>query len=293
MTTAADLIQSAKRWLSNTGRPEINKLTNSENSSDASIQFDFALGSIAPGAVVCADLEEMYVFSVSAPSATVQRGFAGSPAASHSAGALVEVNPLFSNWRILCEINAELAALTSPSNGIYAVDTIDIDVTTASTYNLDVDVTNVLMVQTNTLGPGMDWPRLRRWDVLYNQDTGSFGSGVALQLYEVPSPGRQLRVTYATGFSPLGNLTDDAESAGLPTTAADIPSIGAAARLLSSREARRSQLDAQPEARQAADVPPSTARSAAAQLFALRDRRIKEEAARLSRRYPAAMRPAV
>jgi hypothetical protein len=80
---------------------------------------------------------------------------------------------------------------------------------------------------------------------------------------------------------------------GLMASAADIPAIGVAARLLSSREARRSQVDSQPENRRAADVPPGTARSAASGLFALRDRRLREESAKLKNLYPQFMRPAV
>lgn len=288
MTTTADLIASAKRWLQHTGRPEINRLAGAESNSDINIGVDWDLGSITAGAVICVDLEEMYVWTASSFSAQVQRGWNGSTPAAHSSGALVEVNPLFSNWRILNEINAELNSL-SPQ--IYQVKTKTITATAASSYDLVADVIDVLTVQTNAYGASLDWPELHRWKFWANQDTSVFGSGRALQFFEMPAPGRTIRVTYAAPLNTLSTLADTVETvSGLPTSAADIPSIGAAARLLSSREARRSQMDAQPEARQAADVPPSTARSAAAQLFALRDRRIKEEVGKLTRLYPTRMR---
>lgn len=290
MTTTAELIHSARRWLQSSGRPEYNRLTNSETNSDVSIQFDFALGSISPGAVLGVDLEEMYVWSVAAPSATVQRGWNGSTAATHNAGAIVEVNPLFSSWRIFSEVNAELNSL-SPQ--IYQIKTVSVTVTSNTSYNLAADVIDVLAVQYNDYS-GADWPQLGRWALLTNQDTSVFASGRALRLFEAPAPGRTLRVTYAAPLSTLATLTDTVETvSGIPASAVDIPAIGAAARLLSSREARRSQVDAQPEPRQAAEVPPGAARGAAAQLFALRDRRIREEAGKLSRLYPSRIRRAV
>lgn len=290
MASTSDLIHSAKRWLHSSGRPEHNRLTNLETNVDTSIQLDFALGSISPGAVLGVGLEEMYVWSVAAPSATVQRGWNGSTAAQHAAGAVVEVNPLFSQWRIFNEINAELNSL-SPQ--IYQVKTVSVTASINSSYNLATDVLDILNVQYNDI-TGADWPVLTRWALLTNQDTAVFASGKALRLYEMPAPGRTIRVTYAAPLSTLATIADTVETtSGIPASAIDIPAIGAAARLLSSRESRRSQVDAQPEPRQAGDVPPGTARSAAAQLFALRDRRIKEESSKLSRLYPSRIRRAV
>ena len=290
MASTTDLINAARRWLQSSGRPEYNRLTATENSADTSFAFDFALGSITEGAVLGVDLEEVHVWSATAPNATVQRGWNGSTPAAHAAGTIVEVNPLFSAWRILGEINAELSSL-SPQ--IYQVKTVSATATTDSSYDLADDVLDILTVQYNDYA-GADWPQLSRWSLLANQDTAVFASGRALRLYEMPAPGRTLRITYAAPLGALTALSDDVTTVtGLPATAADLPAIGAAARLLSAREARRSQIDSQPESRQAADVPPGAARGAAAQLFALRDRRIKEETAKLSRLFPSRIRRAV
>ena len=291
MATTSDLIHAARRWLQSSGRPEFNKLTAAETNSDTVFALDFALGSVQPGAVLCVDLEEVYCWSVSSPNATVQRGWNGSTAATHSLGALVEVNPLFSSWRIFNEINAEINSI-SPT--IYQVKTVSVTSTTAWSYNLASDVIDVLTVQYQDIGPSGDWPLLTRWAFLANQDTSSFASGRALTFYEMPVPGRTLRITYAAPLVPLATISDNVESvSGLPSSAIDIPVIGAAARLLSSREARRSQVDAQPEARQAQDVPPGTAGDAAGRLFAIRDRRIREEAIKLGKLFPTRIRRAV
>lgn len=290
MTTTADLIHGARRWLQSSGRPEYNRLNGAMTNVATTGTLEFAMGSINSGAVLGIDLEEMYVWSIASLVATVQRGWNGSTAAAHNDDSVVEVNPLFSSWRIFNELNAELSSL-SPQ--VYQVKTVSATATADSSYNLATDVLDILTVQYNDY-TGADWPVLTRWALLTNQDTSVFASGKALRLYEMPAPGRTIRVTYAAPLSTLATITDTVETvSGIPAGAVDIPAIGAAARLLSSREARRSQVDAQPEPRQASEVPPGAARSAAAQLFALRDRRIKEESAKLSRLYPSRIRRAV
>lgn len=291
-TLASDLVAEARRYLLASGRQEHNRLTTTMNTSVGSVVFDFAAGSIAAGAVIAIGLELMYVWSVTGSTATVQRAMQGSAGAAHTAGDIITVNPTVSDFWVFTALNDELASLSA--SGLYRVKTVTATATVASSYNLAADVIDILNVQWNDYGPSLDWPRLRRWDVLTNQDTSVFASGTALQLYTPPPPGRTLRITYSAAFSPLTALTDDVQTTtGLPASCNDIPALGAAARLLTAREARRSQLDAQPESRQAQDVPPSTARGAAAGLFALRKQRLVEEAGRLRSQYPTVMRPAV
>lgn len=273
------------------GRQEVNRLTGTVDGSAGTLAIDFAAGSIQTGALLSIDLELLLVWEISGSNVTVQRGVNGSTAAAHTAGALIYVNPIVPDFYVFASLNDEIASLSGP---LFQVKTVTRTVSAASSYDLAADVDRILKVQTSTVGGGDDWPVLGRWDVLHNQDTSVFASGVALRLYAVPDPGRTLRITYAADLGSLSALTDDvATVTGLPASAADIPPLGAAARLLAAREARRSSVDAQPEARQAQDVPPGTARSAAAQLFALRDRRLKEEAGKLSRAWPSMMRPAV
>lgn len=294
MATTADLIATTRRHLMASGREALNRLNGAITNVATTLTFEFAAGQIATGALLAIDLELIYVWSVAGQIATVQRGYMGSTAAAHSDDALIYVNPVVSDFAIFKELNSEITSLSSPANGLYRVKTVTATATIASTYNLAADATEILSVQYNAVGGSSDWPRLRRWDLLANQDTSVFASGYALQLYEMPMPGRTIRVTYAAAYSPLATLTDDALTvAGLQVSAQDIPPLGAAARLLTAREARRSSIDAQPENRQAADVPPGTARSGAASLFALRKQRIVEEAARLTASWPTVMRPAV
>lgn len=294
MTSTADLISETRSHMMASGREELNRLTTTMNTSIATVVIDFAANSIATGAVIAIDLELMYVWSVSGANVTVQRAYGGSTAAAHTAGALIYVNPTVSDFAIFRSLNDEIDSLSSPANGLYRVKTITITATAAGSYNLAADVVEILNVQTNDYGASLDWPRLRRWDLLRNQDTAVFASGVSIDLHEVPAPGRTIRVSYAAAFSNLATIADDVlTTTGMPATMHDIPAFGAAARLLTAREARRSSIDAQPESRQPQDVPPGTARSGAAALFALRKQRIVEEAARLSNQWPTVMKRAV
>ncbi len=292
MTTTADLIAATRRNMMATSREQMNRLNGSITNSANPITIEFAAGPIAAGALLAIDLELMYVWSIAGSAVTVQRGYGGSTPAAHSNGALIYVNPTVADFHVFSALNDELASITGP---LYRIKTVSTTATVASSYNLAADVDRVLAVQTNSFDTASaDWPNLRRWDVLQNQDAGIFASGVGLRLYEVPAPGRTIRVTYAAALGSLATLTDDVQTVtGLPATANDIPPLGAAARLLAAREARRSSIDAQPESRSGQDVPPGAPRSGSAYLLTLRDRRLKEEAGKLSREYPTMMRPAV
>lgn len=292
-STTSDLIAATRRHLMASGRESLNRLTGTITNVATTLTFDFAAGQIAPGGLIAIDLEVLYVWSIAGQVATVQRGMFGSTGAAHTAGALIYVNPVVTDFTIFSALNNELASISSPTM-LYQAKNVTITATSAASYDLAADALRVLAVQYNALGGSADWPILHRWDMLPNQATTSFASGVALRLYEAPAPGRTIRVTYAAALGTLATLADNVESTtGLASSAVDIPPLGAAGRILASRESRRSSIDAQPENRQAADVPPGAARSASAQLFALRDRRVKEESAKLSARWPSQIRRVV
>ncbi|HSS10255.1 MAG TPA: hypothetical protein VLL25_10235, partial [Acidimicrobiales bacterium] len=233
--------------------------------------------------------ELVYVWSSSGATATVQRGMLGSIPAAHTSGAIVYVNPRWSNFTIFAALNEDLASLSAPTNGLYQMKTVDLTYSPAITgYDLTAvtDILSVYDVRTDTYGPAKDWPRLARNVLARNQNTGDFPSGFALQLFEGGYPGKTMRVQYRAPFAPFAALTDNLTVTGLPATAADLPPLGALWRLVAPREIKRSTTDSQPESRTATEVPPGTSRQTAAGLMSLRQLRIKEEAARLAQMYP-------
>lgn len=289
MTTALDLVEETRRWLDSGSRPEMNRLTATINSAAVSLDVDFGLGSVVAGAILAVDLELIYVWSSTGSTATIQRGILGTTPAAHTSGALIYVNPRWSNFTIFTALNEELASLSSPVNNLFQIKTVDITYNPAvSGYDLTAvtDLIEVYDVRTDTYGPAKDWPRLTRWMLARNQNTGDFASGLALQLFEGGYPGKAIRVQYKAPFTAFTALTSTLTDAGLPATAADIPPMGAMVRLVAPREVKRSFTDSQPESRTAAEVPPGTSRNTASGLMALRQSRIREEAARLARAYP-------
>lgn len=292
MTLASDLVADTRRHLEADSREELNRLTSNIDAITDTLTFEFTPGSIVAGAWLAIDLEILYVWSVAGQDATVGRGMVGSTPAAHAAGALITVNPRVSDYAIFNALNSDITSLSSPVNGLYAISTYDFT-GNAVILGYDLPVTGligVLDVRYQDFGPELSWPRLRRWNLQRDAETSNFPSGRALFFYEGLLPGRTVHVTVATELTTLAAMTSNLTTTGLPATAYDIPPLGAAARVLAGRESRRSSVDAQPEPRSAAEVPPGTARGAAANLLALRNLRVREELARLHARHPTVRR---
>ena len=285
---AVDLVNETRAHLQSGTRPEYNALAEDLDAVETDVDLTHALGGIQRGAVISVNLELMYVFSVTGSTATVQRGYLGSTPAAHTTGALVEVNPSFSDFQILRAINQEIDSYSSPRHGLFQMKTVNLTFTAAVGYDLTAvtDLIDVYDVRYEGYGSFYSWPRVGRWVLARNQDTGDFASGYALFIEEGTAPGRAIRVQYKAKFANLATLATDLSTTGMPATAYDIPPLGAAARLVAAREVPRSRIDAQPEPRRAAEVPPGTSRQAAGGLLALRNQRLAEEAARLIAHYP-------
>lgn len=289
MTTALDLVEHTRALLESGDRGQINRLTNTINSAAISLDIDFDSGSIVAGSVLAIDLELIYVWSASGTTINIQRGHLGTTPAAHTSGAMIYVNPVFSAFTILRAINAELVSYSTPQWGLYRMQTVDLTYSPATIgYDLTAvtDLIDIYELRWKGYTAG-EWPLIRRWSVARNMPTADFPSGLSLQLDDAAGPGRTIRVRYKGRFGTLSALDDDVQSVtGLPDTANDIPPYGAAARLIAPREAKRAMTDSQPESRAAQDVPPGANRSAAGTFLAIRDPRLREEAARLQQLYP-------
>lgn len=289
MPTAADLVFETRAHLQSGSRPEYNQLAEALDAVETDVDLSWTLGGIQRGAVLSVDLELMYVYAVGGITAVVKRGYLGSTPAIHATGAMVEVNPSFSDFQIFRALNSEIDSYSSPRHGLFRMRTVDLTFSAAKTgYDLTgvTDLIDVYDVRYSDYGSFYSWPRVGRWVLARNQATGDFASGFALFIEEGTAPGRTIRVQYKAAFAPLTTLATDLTTTGLPATAYDIPPLGAAARLVAPREVPRSRIDAQPEPRRAAEVPPGTSRQAAGGLLALRNQRLAEESARLAAHYP-------
>jgi hypothetical protein len=295
VATLATWIGLTRGHLQGTSRDEINVLGASIAAAGTlTATFTAPLGGIVKGALLSIDLEVIQVTSTATPTVAIVRGLHGSTATIHSNAAPVLVNPRFTDFAVFQALNDELASLSSPANGLYQLLSADVAATAATGYALALtNFVDILDIRHQGYGSTTSWPRIRRYTVERDANATAFSGGVSLFLYETPPVGQTMHIRYKGEFTALPAVAStDVTTTGLPATAWDIPPIGAAARLLMGRESRRSSADAAPESRQATEVPPGTARSAAQGLMALRNQRIKEEAARLKARHPAVRRSA-
>lgn len=290
MTAFANLIDECRDQYLYTGTvPEVNRLATTAQATDTSLTFSYALGSMAiQGQMIDIDLERIRVWATSGQSASpVDRGVFSSTPAVHEAGAVVEVNARFSQFRVANAINEDLAAVRGL--GLYRVGEEEFTYNAAiQGYDLGtIAWDDIIDVRYEVVGPSKVWPLIRNYDKLRLADTTQFPSGNAIVVREPGWPGLPVRVRYKGPFSPLVNLDDDVVTVtGLPSSAVDIPPIGAAIRLAAGGEISRNSLRSQREPSLLAGVPPGAVANSPKNLMVLYAQRINAEAANLARLYP-------
>lgn len=298
MTVVADVLAECRDDYLMTGTRDSRNTLNGAISSTSATAFTFTYqGGVGAGAKLSVDLEDLYVYAApSATTATVSRGDFGSTAATHADGALVLVNPRFTNAQILRAVNHELQALSSPANGLFQMKTVDL------TYNASVDgydltsVTDVIDihdVRYQAIGPEQEWPVIDHhlWEHDRNLPAATFPSGQALMVRGYVDPGRTIRVRYRAPYTALAAVGDNVLTvAGLHAEAHDLLALGAAIRLTAGREIHRNFDETQGSTRRSTEVPPGANLGANRGLMQLRQKRIQEEASRLGVMFPRRVR---
>lgn len=296
MATTLDLINRTLRHLQANAPQPANRLNGAINNSAASITFKYPLKDIVPGVIIAAELEEMRVWETdgSNTATVVERGVNGSTAAAHVDLTDVLVKPRFSWFGILGALNNDINDLSAPDSGLYQVKFVDfVFESGVRAYDLDgitaeEDVLSVQFQSPNTLSAA--WPHVpaQDWMVDRDQDTTAFPSGFALTFTYGGSVGQTYRVLYKAPFVtlPIGSLTTDVADTGLPTTAYDLPPLGAALELMAGREIKRNFTESQGDSRRATEVPAGAVNASVQGLLRQRQRRLNSEASRLSARHP-------
>ena len=290
--TAQTWIDETKNLLLTDYVEEYDTLGTALNDSETTVNFTHDTAGIVAGSVIEIDTELMYVFSMNASTndATVKRGFRGTTAASHDQYSLVTVNPKFPAQLVLNAINDELADLSSPQNGLYQMKTVELTFNAAQDgYNLTGvtdDILSIYQVTYSDVGAEASEPVISSWTLRRDRNTSSFASGYALVLHDDGWPGQTVRVQYKTGFAALSATSTALSTVGLHSEGYDLPAIGAALRLMSTRPVRREFIDEQGSSRRAEEVPAGAVSASMRDLRALRETRINAEAARLDQKYP-------
>lgn len=292
---AQDAIVETYRHLLSGQRDTINLLAQDLDGTTGTITLSDTLEGVQPGSLLGVDLEVLYVRTTNPTSktATVIRQWLGSTGGTHNAGTPVYVNPRFSAWDIFSQLNTELADLSSPDSGLFAVGEVEVIFQPSRRgYEIPVprdEIDGILEIRYKVTDATLAWPRLRGYEPMWDTNISDFPSGTAIRLDgpSWPSPGMPMRVKYSRPFVPMTALDDDlVADCLLPKTAVDIPALGAAAMLMFHKEAKRSFLESQGDTRRAAEVPPGSSTRDAATLLGLRNRRVSAEASRITANYP-------
>jgi hypothetical protein len=247
--------------------------------------------------VISVGTSTFYVWeaNVNLKSATVQANWDGTLDQDLPAGSIVRVAPRFTDAQILRAINEDIHDLSSPSSGLFQIGTAELTYDSASVgYDLSAAPNMISPIELRVENPGSfkEWTRIPsfKFRIVKGAPTGDegFESGMALFLYDTwaGATGDRLHLTYRKGFNQLSNSYSTKLSTGVPSSAWDIPPIGAAISLMAGREIKRSFVEAQGDARRATEVSAGASTSSVNALRLLRQQRITAEKQRLDGFYP-------
>lgn len=287
-TLVSQLVDETKRLLYGSHRMTLNRLAAGIGASDDTLTLEFDVNDAVRGALLSIDDEIIFVLSSNPSAKTISlvRGFLGTTPATHALGAIVEVNPRFPRIYIKRALQQEI---DSWGTRLFKVSSSNISLSsTTRIYDLGFsNFIDVISIDVTPYTGRTTRSNPYRWTVTRDLDVALFPSGAAIELLgDYPSSGiARVRVAEKFDVSTWDNNTD-VEALGLSTSMVDIPPIGAAWRLMSTKEVGRTNLQAQPEPRRSEEVPAGHIASVGAQLKRLRDDRIEEERWTLMNRYP-------
>ena len=260
------------------------------------IAFGSANTSIAVGAMLSVGLNNLYVTSTNAANntATVIGGQNGSTDANASTGALVRVNPQFSDYDIWKALSADLDDLSSPLNGLYSMQYTDFNYqSNIVQYDLGAAAATQLIeiYQLRHLTPGnfKDFNAISKeaWELILNAYTGDIPNGIGVYIKNPLGlyPSYKVRAMWKSAFVMPPTLQSGLSFSLIPSSAYDLPPLGAAIRIMAGREIMRNS-PVQAEYRRATEVPAGAVGASANGLKSLRQMRIDAEASRLVNMYP-------
>ena len=215
------------------------------------------------------------------------RGYLGTGAATHAADAKVTISPIFPRYVIKKAINDTIRAMGA---SLLAVKQTTFTFNAAiNTYEFeDLGIENILTMSWQDTGPSKEWIRIRRWDFDPFADVTTWGANSqTVTIYDFITPGRTVKVMYATPPSAMENSADVfTTTTGFSESARDIVILGASYRLLAYLDpARAGQISPQADETDG-KRPYGASASATKQLFALYSQRLNEEVSAMQSQYP-------
>jgi len=292
VTTAGQLIDRVNSELLAGTVEERNKLAASTDSSQTDIEMTYSLGSLRDNTVFQIGTELMYVWEVNTTSktATVDRGYGGTTAAAHTIGDIVTVSPRFPRHQILNGLNADLADLSSPMNGLFQMKTVDVSYNGSDRMVNLTGVTEIIdLYDVRYRYLNDDYPIVRNVRLLRDMPVSDFASGFVLA-FDAPVRAGSVRVLYKAPYTAFATEADTVAGAGGTASLDDLLILGAQIRVMAGREVKRNFTESQGDTRRAEEVPAGAVGGSILNLQRLRRDRIQAEAARLNRQYPIRIR---
>lgn len=289
MATGTTVINRVLRQLLSGTVEQRNKLAANVTASGTSVSVSYDVAGLRAGSVFEINSEMFYVWEVNSgtKTLTVERGFNGTTAAAHTAGAIITVNPRFPRAQMLEAVNDELADLSSPMHGLYQVKSFDIDYNGSDEFINLPPVASILdVISVHVRYKSDDYIQVRKFKLVRDMPTDDFSSGFALRFEQDVRQGR-LRIVYKAPFTTLTAETQNLSTfAGLPSTCEDIVNLGVQIRMMAPREIKRNFTESQGDTRRADEVAAGSVSNSVTNLIRMRRDRITAEAARLHRQYP-------
>lgn len=237
--------------------------------------------------VIEIDQEIIYAYSADQGQIVVPpwgRGYKGSVAASHTAGAMVSVAPSWPRAVVAREVNNTIRAVYPM---LFSVGTLEL---TANSYTwqyaIPSTVDRVLAVEWRWTTSIDGWMPVTGWEVIQSANTTDFASGKALLIAEPLPPGARLHVVYAKMPTLLVNATDAFTLTGLSASSRDVIIYGAASRLLPWQDTARVPVETVSSDVQDTPKPVGNAISMAKEIRNLYAIRLGQEQQALIDRYP-------
>lgn len=247
--------------------------------------------------IIEVDEELMWVSSFDriANTATIApygRGYLGTTAATHVVDAKVTISPIFPRYVVKRAINDTIRAMGTQLLIIgQTTFTYNPSVTTyelTDTSGNPLNIENILTMSWQDIGPSQEWIPVRRWTWDPKADITTWGSdSQTVTIGDFITAGRTVKVNYVKQPSAMSSNSDVfTNTTGYSETARDVVILGAAYRLLTYLDpARASQISPQADEIDAKRAFGS-ANSAARQIFALYQQRLKEEIQAFQGQYP-------
>lgn len=294
MTTCNDLIGITRdRYLLGGAGEKRNRLAANYSPGGGTLTFLYDPLGVTAGGTLSIGLNTFYVYAVDKGSrtATVEGGYQGSTDVAANTGDTVVASPRYPDFQIFTALNEELLALSSAGVGLYQMKQTQFAFNSSRIgYDLPgvtdiIQVHSVRYAQTDSFQRTPNFPP-GSWSLERNYLVGENSSTFSLKLFQGAQPGQSVTVLYRAPFTPFTSVGQDVSVTGVPTSALDLPPMGAALRLGVGREIRRNDITSQGDTRRAEEVGPGAAAASWRGLMGLRMTRIQEEVAALAAKYP-------